>query len=70
MDHKMKNNHYQLDKIVILSRHGIRTVFCADFNRHFQIDPTLNLGKAEQLLLVYFYKSPRLHHEVQFFLTP
>lgn len=26
-------------------------VFCADFNRHFQIDPTLNLGKAEQLLL-------------------
>jgi glucose-1-phosphatase len=25
MDHKMKNNHYQLDKIVILSRHGIRT---------------------------------------------
>ncbi|OCG18605.1 MULTISPECIES: oxygen-insensitive NADPH nitroreductase [unclassified Gilliamella] len=26
-------------------------VFCADFNRHYQIEPKLNLGKAEQLLL-------------------
>lgn len=26
-------------------------VFCADFNRHQQIEPSLNLGKAEQLLL-------------------
>ncbi|OCG24431.1 hypothetical protein A9G22_04775 [Gilliamella sp. App2-1] len=25
MDHQMKNNHYQLDKVIILSRHGIRT---------------------------------------------
>jgi nitroreductase len=26
-------------------------VFCADFNRHYQIDPQISLGKAEQLLL-------------------
>lgn len=26
-------------------------VFCADFNRHYQIEPTLQLEKAEQLLL-------------------
>ncbi|GAA5110397.1 nitroreductase NfsA [Orbus sasakiae] len=26
-------------------------VFCADFNRHHQIDSSVNLGKAEQLLL-------------------
>ncbi|OCG42229.1 hypothetical protein A9G29_06645 [Gilliamella sp. Fer2-1] len=25
MDHQMNNNHYQLDKVVIISRHGIRT---------------------------------------------
>lgn len=26
-------------------------VFCADFNRHYQIEPTIHLEKAEQLLL-------------------
>lgn len=42
--------HYAGDQAYVASAAEF-WVFCADFNRHLQIDPSLDLGKAEQLLL-------------------
>ncbi|WP_392559458.1 oxygen-insensitive NADPH nitroreductase [Orbus mooreae] len=51
-DHDKRSQlaHYAGDQTYVASAAEF-WVFCADFNRHIQIEPSLNLGKAEQLLL-------------------
>ncbi|RKS85161.1 nitroreductase [Orbus hercynius] len=49
-DKRTKLAHYAGDQSYVASAAEF-WVFCADFNRHYQLDQTLSLGKAEQLLL-------------------
>lgn len=49
-ENRSKLAHYAGDQEYILQAPEF-WVFCADFNRHFQIDPTISLEKAEQLLV-------------------
>ncbi|WP_392563642.1 oxygen-insensitive NADPH nitroreductase [Orbus wheelerorum] len=49
-DNRKKLAHYAGDQNYVIQAPEF-WIFCADFNRHHQIDPTINLGKAEQLLL-------------------
>ena len=49
-ENRSKLAHYSGDQSYI-NQASEFWVFCADFNRHFQIDPTIPLEKAEQLLV-------------------
>lgn len=49
-DNRKKIAHYSGDQNYVIEAPEF-WVFCADFNRHYQIDSAVNLGKAEQLLL-------------------
>lgn len=49
-DKREKLAHYTGDQCYVKQAPEF-WVFCADFNRHFQIDPTIPLERAEQLLV-------------------
>lgn len=49
-DNRQKIAHYAGEQNYVIQAPEF-WVFCADFNRHKQIDANLDLGKAEQLLL-------------------
>ncbi|WP_392561848.1 oxygen-insensitive NADPH nitroreductase [Orbus sturtevantii] len=49
-DSRKKIAHYAGDQNYVIQAPEF-WIFCADFNRHYQIEPTINLAKAEQLLL-------------------